>query len=110
MALGTPATIPEQQGQTTMRPNGLVRMQFLGDDSYPAGGTLQFQEVYLRAELGRDVTVTQVMGYGFTAGAITHVAHYDSVNDKLQAFVESTGAEAAGDLSAVTFDLMVAYR
>jgi hypothetical protein len=86
-------------------------MQFLGDDAYPSGGTVDFAATYLVAELGRTVSVTQVVGYGFTAGAITHVAFYDAANDKLQVFVLATGAEAgAGDLSAITFDVEVHYR
>lgn len=111
MALGTPATSPGQQGQTTMRPNGLLRLQFAGDSAYPTGGTLEFAETYLRAELSRDVEVTQVFGYGKTAGAITHIADYDAANDALQAFVlAGTEVPNATNLSSVTFDVIVAYR
>lgn len=111
MALGT-VTLGDEQGQTTMRPNGIARMSIVGDGAYPTGGTLAFAATTLRAALGRDVEVTQVVGYGFTAGAITHVAHYVDSTDALQVFVESTGAEAAGaaNLSGVTFDLCVFYR
>ena len=111
MALGTPATSTGQQGQTTMRPNGLLRLSFLGDSTYPTGGTADFAATYLVAELNRAIAVTQVVGYGFTAGAITHIAFYDAAADKLKVFVLATGAEAgAGDLSAVTFDVEVHYR
>lgn len=111
MALGTPAVIPGQQGQTTMRPNGIVRMQFAGDGAYPADGTAAFAATYLRAELGRDVTVTQVVGYGFVADVITHIAHYDAVADKLKVYLLATGAEnGVADISGSTFDVEVHYR
>ncbi len=108
MALGT-STQGEQQGQTTMRPNGILRMSFAGDDAYPAGGTLLFQEVYLLAELNRQVECTMVTGYGFTGGAITHLVAYDKATDALRCYTIA-GAEATGDLSGVIFDVAVYYR
>ena len=112
MALGTPATTTAQQGQTTMRPNGVLRLSFAGDDAYTAGGTLLFAETYLVAELGRLISVTQCVGYGYTAGAITHMVSYDVATDALQVYLLATGAEAApaADLSGVTFDIEVHYR
>lgn len=109
MALGTPATIGGRQGQTTMRPNFMQRMQFAGDNTTPAGGTLAFAETYLKAELGIEATVSQVMGYGLTAGAITHFVRYVESTDALQVFALA-GTEATGDLSSVTFDVVVMYR
>jgi hypothetical protein len=84
-------------------------MTIVGDDSTPAGGTLAFAATSMRASLGRDIEVTQVVGYGFTAGDITHFAHYVDSTDALQAFALA-GTEATGDLSGVTFDLLVFYR
>lgn len=110
MALGN-ATTTAQQGQTTMRPNGALRLTFAGDSAYPTGGTVDFAATYLVAQLGRTVNVTQVIGYGFTAGAITHIAFYDAANDKLMVYViAGTQATGAADLSAVTFDVIVLYR
>lgn len=112
MALGTPATTTAQQGQTTMRPNGVLRLSFAGDGAYTTGGTLLFGATYLVAELGRLIAVTQCVGYGLTAGAITHMVSYDVATDALKVFVLATGAEAAGaaNLSTVTFDIEVHYR
>ena len=111
MALGTPAVIPGQQGQTTMRPNGIVRMQFAGDAAYVADGSAGFAAVYLRAELGRDVNVTQVVGYGRVADVITHIAHYVTADDKLKVYLLATGVEVGdSDISSSTFDVEVHYR
>lgn len=108
MALGT-FTAGDQQGQTTMRPNGLLRASIVGDGSTPAGGTTGFAGTYLKAELGRNVEVTQVFGYGYTSGEITHFVRYVDSTDALQVFALA-GTEATGDLSAVTFDVVIAYR
>lgn len=111
MALGTPATIGSVQGQAPGRPSFVQRMQFAGDDAYPTGGTLEFAETYLLAELGINATVQHVWGWGFTAGAITHMVSYDEATDALRVYVLATGAQAApGDLSGVTIDCLVAYR
>lgn len=111
MALGS-STLVGEQGQTTMRPNGVVRLTFAGEASYAAGGAVDFADVYLLAELGRQVTVTQVVGYGKTADVIDHYVDYDAANDKLKAYVLATGVQVAGavDLSSVVFDLMIHYR
>jgi len=110
MALGT-STAGDQQGQTTMRPNGMLRMSFAGDDAYATGGTTGFAATYLVAELGRNVEVTQVLGYGFTAGALTHMVEYVDSTDALKLYQLSDGAEpGAGDLSGVTLDVVVMYR
>lgn len=109
MALGTPAVLGSEQGQATMRPNFMQRMQFAGDDSTPAGGTTGFAATYLVAELGITPTVSAVWGYGFTAGDITHFVRYVEATDALQVFALA-GSEATGDLSGVEFDVVVAYR
>lgn len=111
MALGTPATQAQEQGQTTMRPNGMLRMSFAGDTSYPTGGTLNFGATYLLAETGRPLDVTAVIGHGFTAGALSHFVQYDVATDALKVYLLA-GAEvtAATDLSTVTFDVVVVYQ
>lgn len=111
MALGS-STLVGEQGQTTMRPNGVLRLQFVGEASYVAGGAIEFAATYLLAELGRLVTVTQVTGYGKTADVIDHYVDYDAAGDKLKAYVLATGVQVAGavDLSSVVFDLLIHYR
>ena len=49
-------------------------------------------------------------GYGYTAGAITHIARYDAANDKLVAHLIAGAEAGAGDLSAVSFELTVISR
>lgn len=111
MALGT-STSGGSQGQTNMRPSGILRLTFLGDGTYPDEGTLAFAATYLRTELSRDVTVTQVTGYSYSAGDVaTHFTRYMASTDALKVYVLATGAEAApGDLSAFTFDVEVHYH
>lgn len=108
MALGT-ITPGAQQGQTTMRPNFHQRVSIVGDGAYPTGGTTGFAAL-LNAALKSNPTILQVAGYGFTAGAITHIAQYDATNDTLKVFVlAGTEVVDTTDLSAVTFDLVVTY-
>lgn len=110
MALGS-STSSNEQGQTTMRPNGMLRTSFAGDSSYPTGGTLVFAETYLLAETGKPLTVTDVRGYGLTAGAITHFVRYDVATDALLAYVVAgTQVPNATDLSGVTFDVVISYQ
>ena len=97
------------QGQTTMRPNFMERVTFAGDDAYPADGTPDFQ-AYLETQLGRKPTVLQVHGYGFTGANITHLVNYDVANDKLLVYVLAGTPAPASDLSAITFDVIIAYR
>jgi hypothetical protein len=86
-------------------------MSIVGDGAYPTGGTLAFAATTLVAELGRAVEVTAVTGYGLTAGAVTHFVEYVDSTDALKLYQLSDGAEpGAGDLSAVTLDIVVFYR
>lgn len=103
MALGT-ATASQAGGRSASRPSTIDRLSFLGDDSTPAGGTLAF-EAYVQAALGRSVEVLAAHGYGKTGANITHFAIYLAGTDALQVFPIAGGAEATGDLSAVTFEL-----
>lgn len=104
MALGT-ITVAEQQRKMASAPLGVARLTFLGDDSYAAGGTVGFQAL-VRAALLRDVTVICVAKGGPTG---VYTAIYDAASDKL--YVEdAAGAEASGDLSGTTFNLLVFYE
>jgi len=110
MALGTP-TLEARQGQTTLRPNFITYLQFVGDDAYATGGTADFN-AFVGAALGINATVSAVSGYGKTAGVVTHLLEYDASEDKLLVYVLSTGAQAAdaADLSGVTFDAIVTHH
>lgn len=110
MALPVSATLVGKQGQAPLRPSFQIRLSFVGDSSYPTGGTADFSD-WLAARLGYNVTPLQVVGFGKTAGAITHFAEYDAANDKLMVFVlAGTQVPNATDISAVTFDLMISAR
>jgi hypothetical protein len=110
MALGT-STLSNEQGHTTMRPNGMLRLSFAGDDSYPTGGTLAFGATYLLAETSKPLTVTDVRGYGTDGTDITHFVRYDIATDALLVYL-MTGVQvgAAVDLSTTTFDIVVSYQ
>lgn len=97
------------QGQTTLRPSFIDRVTFDGDAAYPAGGSADAQ-AFFRAVLGDQVTVLAADGYGYTAGAITHIARYDAANDKLVVHVIAGGEASPGDLSSVSFELTVISR
>ena len=85
-------------------------MQFAGDSATPAGGTLEFGATYLVAELGITPTVQDVVGYGYTGAALTHLVRYVASTDALQVYTLAAGTEATGDLSGVTFDVTVLYQ
>lgn len=113
MALDTTPTIGDEQGQRPMQASYMQRMQFDGDSSYPTGGTLEFAETYLLAHLGRQCTVLDVQGYGYSAAnVLTHVVRYIASTDALMVYVLATGAQVANttNLSTTTFDVVVTYR
>jgi hypothetical protein len=86
-------------------PLSMARISFLGDDSYPTGGTAGFAAL-VAAKLGvTGVTIEAVVQQNNS----DHVARYDKTNDKLLVQLMSTGAEVAGavDLSGITFELLV---
>lgn len=106
MALGT-ATIVGQRMKSHSHALDVVDISFLGDDSYPTGGTAEFQ-AYVRAALPekREVTVLAVLPGGLNGG---NTPIYDAANDKLLMVVAATGVEVANevDLSSVTMLLKV---
>lgn len=79
------------------------RVTFLGDDSYPAGGSPDF-EALIRAATKDNRKVLGVMGDDGT-----NYYEYDFANNTLKAFVRTTGVEvvASTDLSANTVRLLV---
>lgn len=114
MALPASATIRDRGGVQPQAPTFVDKISHVGDDAYPTGGTLLYSD-FVNARLfgdGSDPgrrTILDVVGYGFTAGAITHLVRYDKATDALLVFVLATGAEAgaAANLSGVTFELAV---
>lgn len=108
MALGT-ATVGTEFGGVASRPIYFNKLSFAGDGAYPTGGTANFTE-YVQAATERFVTPFYVVGRGVGGGAAYYV-EYDETNDKLLVLVGATGLEVApGDLSGVTFNVLVLSR
>lgn len=107
MALGT-ITKRTLGGERGMAPLFVERLNVVGDGAYATGGTAGFTAVVNAALAPRQVAVVDAFGWGITAGAISHYAIFDPVNDKLQVFTLA-GAEAAGaaNLSTTVFQLTV---
>lgn len=103
MALGT-GTVTGQYKKSASAPLDVIHISFAGDSSYPTGGTIEFQ-AYVRALLGRDVTIAAVTKAAATG---VYTAIYDIANDKL--YVEDAAGAEVGDetdLQATTFSLIV---
>lgn len=103
MALGT-GTVTGQYKKSATAPLDVIHLSFAGDDSYPTGGTANFQ-AYVRALLSRDVTVAAVTKAAATG---VYTAIYDIANDKL--YVEDAAGSEVGngtDLQATTFALVL---
>lgn len=106
MALGTPTPAANNLKGAPSAPTFATNISFAGDDSYPAGGTLAF-DAYLAANLG--LTPTPIAVISGDCG--DHYCAYSPANGgTLKVFVRSTGAEASGDLSAITFNLTVLWK
>jgi hypothetical protein len=86
-------------------PGFLGRVSFLGDDSYPTGGTAGFAALVAALLPATGLTVMGVVQQNNS----DHICRYDKANDKLVVQLASTGAEVANavDLSSVTFELLV---
>src|SRR5688572_24050754 len=101
------AVVSAEQGETTMRANIIHRIRMAGDAAYVAAGSAGFQAV-ARLAVGEQITLTSVVGHMISAaGALTHIAHYNTVTDTLQLFEIGAGANPAGpsDFSTATLHL-----
>ena len=102
MALGTITVVDKSQISGTLNNDEIT---FLGDSAYVAGGTVGFQAL-VRKALGKgNVTILYVV----TQDSAGQTAYYDVVNDKLKVF-NGTAEHANGDLSAITFRLVVVSK
>lgn len=102
MALGTITVLSKQQISGTLNHDEIV---FQGDATYPAGGTPGFQATMRQVLNKGNVTVMHVISQD-SAG---QSAVYDPVADKLKVY-NGTSEHAAGDLSAITFRLVVVSK
>lgn len=106
MSLATAATLQAEVGREG-GPIIAARISFLGDDSYPTGGSADFSD-FVAAALGVGANDLEVLAV--TAQNLSdHELLYDKTNDKLIVRVASTAAEVANttDLSSVTFEALV---
>lgn len=105
MSLGA-ATAGAKSGEKPGTPTFFDVLQFAGDDSYPTGGTTDF-EAYARSALGRDVDVIAVLAQD--CGAFTPV--YDPANDTLKVLT-AAGAEVTNgtNLSGTTMNVLVVSK
>jgi hypothetical protein len=102
MALGT-AT---KSGKMTQDSYKAHLLSHVGDDAYAAGGTADYT-AFVRSAIGEGNL--EVLGV-FAQDCGDHVPVFDPANDKLKVYLRSTGAEATGDLSSVTYNYLVIYR
>ncbi len=102
MSLGT-ATVNLDEGRSG-GPHPMTRITFDGDDSYPTGGTPNFQAA-VRTAFGADLEVVDVI----PGNCGDFLPSYDKATDKLFVRLISTGVEARGgqNLSATSFNLTV---
>jgi len=108
MAIGT-ITVGDQAGQAVSKPLRAIPLQFLGDGTYPAGGTPNFQSLVRAALPGYEgVTLFDVTGQDCGGYVVT----YDRENDKLKVWEQTDVATsplietATANLSAVTFNVI----
>jgi hypothetical protein len=96
MALGTPTVT--QLKKSASAPIDIIKMVFVADAAYPAGGYTAFQ-AFVRAYVKRDVTVVSVVrGTPLKSANATTVdmfPTYDVAADKLYFTLASTGVEIA---------------
>lgn len=106
MALGT-ITAGVEVGRSG-GPTILQNMSFLGDSSYPTGGTVGFQALARTAVGGESIEILAVVAQD--CGLFLPV--YDKATDKLLVRNLTDGSEvtAAVDLSGTTFNVLVVAK
>lgn len=102
MALGPITVVDKQQVNGVLNSDEIT---FLGDATYPTGGTPGFQALVRKALNKGNVTIQYVVAQD-SAG---NTPVYDVANDKLKVY-SGTSEHAAGDISATTFRLVVVSK
>lgn len=108
MALASGA-LTVKTGEAPGAPTFVVSISFDGDDSYPTGGTLAFQQFVRNIVTGTpSLEIVDVI----SGDCGNHKAEYLKGTDALKVRLISTGAEVANstDLSSTTFNLTVLAR
>jgi hypothetical protein len=103
MSLGALTIVEKTQGQG---PVFICRCSIVGDNAYPAGGSVGLLAKMRAALLAAGLNILSVHDQSPPSNA--NRVEYDHANDKLFVRSRTTGAEAgAGDLSAQTFGFVV---
>lgn len=109
MPLATPFT-PVLNGGEGPNQNVFVdSITFPGDTAYPTGGSVAFQNFFQsKATVYGGRRVLHVDGWAYSGGAL-YLLKYDRANNKLRAFVASTGAEVGDttNMSSMTVNATV---
>ena len=106
----TLATKNDEVGAVASRPTFTTTISFPGDAAYATAGSALFSK-FVSGALNRLCDVVAVHGYGYTAGAITHLVQYVESTDKLKVFVlAGTEVPDTTDLSTATFDVTVTAK
>lgn len=115
MALGTISLVGAERAGQTLEPVFRIHLQFLGDTSYPTGGSTGFTAL-VAAAVGKgvaDITVLKVEKVGLCGG---YEPIFDLANDTLlmtRTAAINLPAEEVPNTTAmdgVTFDLLVTYK
>lgn len=101
MAL-TALTLTKDAGAKPSAPLYADRITFPGEASYTAGGPTGFQAAF-NTLMKSNRTILAVLS--LQTG--DYKVEYNHADDKLLIRVVSTGAEASGDLSLVTYEILV---
>lgn len=110
MSLGT-ITVGAGQGGKPKAPSFRKKISFPGDDSYPTGGTANF-EAAVQSALSLEVDLIAILPNDCGG----YVPVYDDVNDKLKVYYADYDAVADGalievanatNLSGTTFNVVV---
>jgi hypothetical protein len=100
MPLGA-ATVPGRFSHDS-RPGMMDIISFAGDNAYPAGGTGNFRAYAQQAVARGHIDIIAVIC--LSPGG--YQTYYNRLTDKLQVFT-AAGAEASGNLSGTTLEVLV---
>ena len=108
ITLGGGTTVGNQGHGATVKPYGFARIQFDSAGTYVAGGDDDFQ-TFVRTILGTKITMVDAIMVK-PGGAFN--LYWDQTNDKLMAYVASTGVEVAGGVAVVltNVEMLIIYE
>ena len=109
MALGTITRVGSYSGGEPASPTYHDILSFLGDGTYPTGGTASLST--LIAAVSGMAPKTIVAVHHVWSSTAKYILEWDRANDKLRVLDTNTGAEnVTANLSGVTFEIHVISR